>query len=87
VGIAYLWVEVCGHPAQPLAATLAVQPAVVSTATSRSAQEVVRWRNLLPRDRAAGQMHICMPVPYPHPSCLGAVSLVLPSYRNDGLGK
>jgi REP element-mobilizing transposase RayT len=46
-GIAYLWVDVYGHPARPLAASLGVQPAAVLKAAHRGAQEAARWRDLL----------------------------------------
>jgi len=46
-GIAYLWVDVYGHPARPLAASLGVQPAAVLKAAHRGAREAARWRDLL----------------------------------------
>ena len=46
-GIAFLWVDVCGHPARPLTAYLGVQPAAVLKAAHRGAQAAARWRALL----------------------------------------
>ena len=46
-GIAFLWVDVCGHPARALTAYLGVQPAAVLNAAHRGAQAAARWRALL----------------------------------------
>jgi hypothetical protein len=46
-GIAYLWVEVLGHPGRPLAPLLGVQPAGVLKAAQRGAREAARWHRVL----------------------------------------
>jgi REP element-mobilizing transposase RayT len=46
-GLAYLWVEVLGHPARPLAPVLGMQPAGVLKAVQRGAKHAPAWRRLL----------------------------------------
>jgi len=46
-GIAYLWVDVLGHPGRPLAAVLGVHPAVVYQAARRGAADAATWQALL----------------------------------------
>jgi len=50
-GIAYLWVEVLGHPGRPLAPLLGVQPAGVLKAAQRGAREAARWQRVLAKCR------------------------------------
>ena len=50
-GIAYLWIEVLGHPGRPLAPALAVMPAAVYKAARRGAAHAAVWERLLGRDR------------------------------------
>ncbi len=50
-GIAYLWVEVCGYPAQSPAPPVGVQPAAVLKSAHSGAREPARWRAFLPVDR------------------------------------
>ena len=46
-GLAYLWVEVLGHPGRPLAPVLGVQPAAIPKAARRGAKQAHVWRRLL----------------------------------------
>jgi len=46
-GIAYLWVEVLGHPGRPLALTLGVSPSAFPKAASRGARSAAAWEALL----------------------------------------
>jgi REP element-mobilizing transposase RayT len=46
-GIAYLWVEVLGHPGRPLAPVLGVRPQAVYQAVTRGRQGRARWEQLL----------------------------------------
>ena len=46
-GIAYLWVEVGGHPARPLAPLLGVSPQAVYQAVARGREDRARWERLL----------------------------------------
>jgi len=46
-GIAYLWVEVGGHPARPLAPVLEVSPQAVYQAVTRGRGNRARWERLL----------------------------------------
>jgi REP element-mobilizing transposase RayT len=46
-GIAYLWVEVLGHPGRSLAPHLGVHPAAIPKAAQRGAATAPRWRQLL----------------------------------------
>ena len=46
-GIAYLWVEVGGHPARPLAPLLGVSPQAVYQAVARGRGDRARWERLL----------------------------------------
>ena len=46
-GIAYLWVEVLGHPGLPLAPQLGVQPAAVPKAARRGAATARQWCEVL----------------------------------------
>ena len=46
-GIAYLWVEVLGHPGRPLAAVLGVHPTVVYQAARRGAAAASTWQAIL----------------------------------------
>ncbi len=46
-GLAYLWVEVLGHPGRPLASVLGVQPSAIPKAARRGAQQPHLWRRLL----------------------------------------
>ena len=50
-GIAYLWIEVLGHPGRPLAPALAVFPAAVYKAARRGATQAAVWQRLLGRAR------------------------------------
>jgi len=50
-GLAYLWVEVLGHPGRPLAPVLGVQPAGVLKAAQRGAKQAPVWRRLLAKQR------------------------------------
>ena len=50
-GLAYLWVEVLGHPGRPLAPLLGVQPAAIPKAARRGAKEAPVWRRLLAKGR------------------------------------
>ncbi|MEK7205308.1 MAG: transposase [candidate division NC10 bacterium] len=50
-GLAYLWVEVLGHPGRPLAPLLGLQPAGVLKAAQRGAREAARWHRLLAKCR------------------------------------
>jgi REP element-mobilizing transposase RayT len=50
-GLAYLWVEVLGHPGRPLAPLLGVQPAAIPKAARRGAKEAPVWRRLLAKRR------------------------------------
>ena len=50
-GIAYLWLEVLGHPGRPLAPVLGVHPAVVYQAARRGASAAATWQALLGEDR------------------------------------
>jgi len=45
-GIAFLWVEVLGHPGRPLAPQLGVQPAAVPKAARRGAATTRQWRQV-----------------------------------------
>jgi hypothetical protein len=47
-GIAYLWVEVSGHPARPLASLLGVSPQAVYQAVARGRAARRVWERLLP---------------------------------------
>jgi REP element-mobilizing transposase RayT len=47
-GIAYLWVEVGGHPARPLASILGVSPQAVYQAVVRGREDRAVWEPLLP---------------------------------------
>ncbi len=46
--IAYLWVEVLGHPGRPLASALGVRPQAVYQAVMRARQGGARWERVLP---------------------------------------
>lgn len=46
-GIAYLWVEVLGHPGRPLAARLGVRPQAVYQAVARGQAAHVEWARLV----------------------------------------
>lgn len=46
-GIAYLWVEVLGHPGRPLAPVLGVRPQAVYQAVTRGRQGGARWEQIL----------------------------------------
>jgi putative transposase len=46
-GIAYLWVDVCGHPGRPLGAVLGVRPQAVYQAVARGRQAHDEWGRLL----------------------------------------
>ena len=46
-GLAYLWVEVLGHPGRSLAPVLGVQPAAIPKAARRGAKHGRVWRQLL----------------------------------------
>jgi putative transposase len=46
-GIAYLWVEVLGHPGRPLAPILGVRPQAVYQAVMRGRQGGARWEQVL----------------------------------------
>ncbi len=46
-GIAYLWVEVLGRPARPLAPVLGVRPQNVYQAVKRRAQAAAQWTRML----------------------------------------
>jgi REP element-mobilizing transposase RayT len=46
-GIAYLWVEVLGHPGRPLAPLLGVRPQAVYQAVTRGRQARPEWERLL----------------------------------------
>ena len=46
-GIAYLWVEVLGHPGRPLAPTLGVSPSAIPKAAQRGARSAAAWEALL----------------------------------------
>ncbi len=46
-GIAYLWVEVLGHPGRPLAPVLGVRPQAVYQAAARGRQGEAHWEQLL----------------------------------------
>jgi REP element-mobilizing transposase RayT len=46
-GIAYLWVEVLGHPGRPLAAALGVRPQAVYQAVARGREARTGWERLL----------------------------------------
>jgi REP element-mobilizing transposase RayT len=46
-GIAYLWVEVGGHPARPLAPLLGVSPQAVYQAVARGRRDCALWERLL----------------------------------------
>jgi REP element-mobilizing transposase RayT len=46
-GIAYLWVEVLGHPGRPLALVLGVRPQSVYRAVARGRDRANEWRALL----------------------------------------
>lgn len=46
-GIAYLWVEVLGHPGRPLAPLLGARPQAVYQAVTRGRQARARWEGLL----------------------------------------
>ena len=48
-GIAYLWVEVLGHPARPLAQSLGVSPQAVYQAVARGRETRTEWEGLLKR--------------------------------------
>jgi hypothetical protein len=50
-GIAYLWLEVLGHPGRPLAPVLGVHPAVVYPAARRGARAAATWQALLRENR------------------------------------
>ncbi len=50
-GLAYLWVEVLGHPGRPLAPVLGVQPAAIPKAARRGAKQAHVWRRLLAETR------------------------------------
>jgi len=52
-GIAYLWMEVLGHPGRPLAPILGVHPAVVYQAARRGAMAAATWQALLGEDLKA----------------------------------
>ena len=46
-GIAYLWVEVLGHPGRPLAVALGVSPQAVYQAVTRGRETRAEWERLL----------------------------------------
>jgi REP element-mobilizing transposase RayT len=46
-GIAYLWVEVLGHPGRPLAAALGVSPQAVYQAVARGRETHTEWERVL----------------------------------------
>ncbi len=46
-GIAYLWVEVLGHPGRPLAPVLGVRPQADYQAATRGRQGGAQWERLL----------------------------------------
>ncbi len=50
-GLAYLWVEVLGHPGRPLAPVLGVQPAAIPKAARRGAKHGHVWWRLLAATR------------------------------------
>ena len=50
-GLAYLWLEVLGHPGRPLAPVLGVQPAALPKAARRGAKQAPMWRQLLAESR------------------------------------
>ncbi len=50
-GLAYLWVEVLGHPGRSLAPVLGVQPAAIPKAARRGAKHGHVWRRLLAATR------------------------------------
>ena len=47
--IAYLWVEVLGHPARPLAQFLGVSPQAVYQAVARGRETRAEWERVLKR--------------------------------------
>ena len=48
-GIAYLWVEVLGHPGRPLGPPLGVSPQAVYQAVARGRETHTEWEGLLQR--------------------------------------
>ena len=48
-GVAYLWVEVLGHPARPLAQSLGVSPQAVYQAVARGRETRAEWERVLKR--------------------------------------
>ena len=48
-GVAYLWVDVLGHPARPLAHPLGVSPQAVYQAVARGRETPTEWEGLLKR--------------------------------------
>jgi hypothetical protein len=48
-GIAYLWVEVLGHPGRPLAVALGVSPQAVYQAVARGRERRGEWARVLKR--------------------------------------
>jgi REP element-mobilizing transposase RayT len=52
-GIAYLWIDVLGHPGRPLAPVLGFHPAVVYQAARRGAAQAAVWEALLRRQSKA----------------------------------
>lgn len=46
-GIAYLWMEVLGHPGRALATALGTRPAAVYKAAARGRRTGTRWRRVL----------------------------------------
>jgi hypothetical protein len=49
-GIAYLWVDVLGHPGRPLAHSLGVSPQAVYQAVVRGRETQPEWEGLLKRE-------------------------------------
>jgi REP element-mobilizing transposase RayT len=46
-GIAYLWLEILGHPGRPLAAALGTKPAAVFKAAKRGGRRAAVWRSVI----------------------------------------